>query len=150
MAQYNLRKPERVKNFQKYVERAIKNEEFVEITKVNTKSLDMNGYFHVIVPYFALKLARSYNYTRETLIKKIICPELFTEKRYDRNTGEEYDHPLGWADLGQHKAHLVIAKVHAYANIECGIRLPEPQDLIHEEVQRQIRQELDDAKEFLY
>ncbi len=150
MAKYDTTKPERADLLRKYVERAIKNGDYVEAKKVDLKSLSLNGYFHVIIPYFALRLYRSYNWTREILVKTIICPDLFTEKRHDRNTGEECDHPLRWRDLDSHRAHLVVSRVLHYASIECDIRLPEPQDLLHPEVQKEINLELDQAKEFLY
>ena len=150
MAKYDTKKPERAAQLLKYIERCIKNGDYVEAKKVNLKSLSLNGYFHIIVPYYALQLTRSYNWTREVHIKQHICKDLFTEIRHDRTTGEEYGHPLGWRDLDSHRAHLVVQRVLNYASIEENIRLPEPNDLLHPEVQKEILQDLDEAKDYLY
>jgi len=150
MAKYQTSIPEKAELARKNLERHIKQGNYIEQTKIDLKSLSLNGYFHILIPYFALRLTMSYNWTRETLIKQVICPDIFTEKRHNRTTGEEYDHPLGWRDLNSHKAHQVVQRVINYASIEYSIRLPDPSDLVYPEIRIEILQEIEEAKEFLY
>lgn len=150
MAKYDLEKQERVKNARSWLDRAIKEKAFIEMKKINLKSLEINNYFHLIVTYFAACLGCSVRYTREELVKRDICKSIFVQKRYSTKGGQEFLHVKGWADLDQTQAHAVVEMIHNFAAIECEIKLPKPEDLVYPEAQREVKAEIENAKHFLY
>lgn len=150
MATYDTLKPERVKHARAQLERLIKKGAYVKIENVDCKSADINSYFHLIVTYLAVQLGCTVHYAKEDIVKKIICPEIFLEERFMKNGGEAFTHVRSWAKLNTTEANRVVNKLRNYSSIELGIRLPEPPDLAYPQAQREIRAEIEAAKDYLY
>ena len=98
-------------------------------SKKSKKSLSQNGYFHLIVSYFALEYGETADYVKQNIVKQVVCPDVFVTERANRKTGEMRPDLRSWSDLTKEECSLVIDRFLNWSSKEAGIRLPDPSDL---------------------
>lgn len=128
---YNPNKPidiqraiEKIKHF------IAKGQPFELKQKPVIKSIKQNSYFHLIVGWFAWEYGEDFDYVKQEMIKKLICPEVFRTERTNRQTGEMREAWKSFATITKDETTFVINKFRDYSAKQAGIYLPEPSDLV--------------------
>ena len=101
----------------------------VDLTDKSKKTTSQNGYFHLIVSYFALEYGETASYVKQHIVKQLVCPDVFVTERANRKTGEIRPDLRSWSDLTKEECSLVIDRFLNWSFKEAGIRLPDPSDL---------------------
>lgn len=112
------------------LEQLIKTGKTFELTaKAEPKSLAQNRYFHLICGWLGIELGYSLEYTKQNIVKRLICPDTFVVERVSTKTGEAYQDVRSFAELTDQETTAIINRVRTYASTEWSIYLPEPSDL---------------------
>ncbi|WP_445453128.1 hypothetical protein [Flavobacterium sp. 25HG05S-40] len=95
-----------------------------------SKSSNQNRYFHLIVGWFAWEYGEDFEYVKQEIIKRIVCPEVFRTERTNERTGEIREDWKSFANIDKDQTTYVIDKFRDYSAKHAGIYLPEPKDLV--------------------
>lgn len=112
------------------LEKLIADKKYFELRAIERKSTAQNRYFHLICGALALELGYSIEYTKQHVIKQIICPSFFVVERVSHKTGEHYQDIRSITELSKDEFTAVIDRVITQAKIEFGVYLPDPNDLV--------------------
>lgn len=93
------------------------------------KSIQQNSYFHLIVGWFAWEYGEDFEYVKQEMIKKLICPEIFKYDKVNERTGEVREAYKSFATITKEETTYVIDKFRDYSAKKAGIYLPEPSDM---------------------
>jgi uncharacterized protein (DUF2164 family) len=127
---YNLEKPIDVQRLVAKVKYYIQKKQPIELKRMSVKkSIAQNSYFHLIVSWFAFEYGEDFNYVKQEIIKKIVCPEIFKSEFINEKNGECREHWLSFSTLDKDQTTYVIDKFRDYSSKRAGIYLPEPDDL---------------------
>lgn len=127
---YNPKNPTDVKRSIEKIKHLIAKGKPFEIKSISTrKSINQNSYFHLIVGWFAWEYGEDFDYVKQEMIKKIVCPEIFKTERVNERTGEVREAWKSFSTIDKDQTTYVIDKFRDYASKQAGIYLPEPNDL---------------------
>jgi hypothetical protein len=127
---YNPQKPIDIQRAIEKIKHFIAKGQPFELKRISQKkSVNQNSYFHLIVGWFAWEYGEDFEYVKQEMIKKIICPEVFRYERANEKTGEVRDAYKSFANIDKDQTTYVIDKFRDYASKQAGIYLPEPTDL---------------------
>lgn len=105
-----------------------------------SKSSNQNRYFHLIVGWFAWEYGEDFEYVKQEMIKKQICPEIFKTERANTRTGEVREAWKSFSTISKDDTTYVINKFRDYSSKEAGIYLPSSDDLaILQEIEVQLK-----------
>lgn len=127
---YNPSKPIDVQRAIEKIKHFIAKGQVFELKRMQTsKTPSQNSYFHLIVGWFAWEYGEDFEYVKQEMIKKLICPEVFKYERINDKTGECREAYKSFANISKDQTTYVIDKFRDYASKQAGIYLPEPSDL---------------------
>lgn len=128
---YNPQKPNDVLRAVEKLKHLIAKGQPFELKRMTRrKSVNQNSYFHLIVGWFAWEYGEDFEYVKQEIIKKIVCPEVFKTDRVNEKTGEVRDAWKSFASIDKDQTTYVIDKFRDYSSKQAGIYLPEPTDLV--------------------
>jgi 3-hydroxyisobutyrate dehydrogenase-like beta-hydroxyacid dehydrogenase len=143
MAKYDLKKPMRRAQFERYVKQLLDSEAFAELKKITDRSLKQNNYYHLIVSYYAIEFGYSKSYA-ERIFKEQVNPNIFVVEKMSKD-GEMYKDTLSSAKVTMADLALSIERFHNHS-AKGGLRLPHPEDLMY---LREIMEAIEQNKEHL-
>ena len=144
---FDLKKKTEQDRFNRRCKTAIEKGWFVDLTNKTKGTPSMNSYFHLICAYFGTQTGYTKEYVKQTIVKQIVCPDVFNVEKVNKmRGGEMYRVIESWADIGHEKQNHVINKFINWSWETAEIRLPNPDDL---QYIREIQIEVDRNKQYL-
>lgn len=131
------------------LEQLIESGQPFELTNVKKRSLSQNNYLHLGLSYLALELGYTLEYTKLRLFKLTWCKETFLVEKTSNKTGEIFTDIRSTASLNKEEMSHVIGILIEKAMLVCGVRLPDPSDLLYQEEMIQIAQEVYNNQKYL-
>ena len=129
MAKYDLKKPMRRAQFERYVKQLLDSDAFVELKKITDRSLSQNSYLHLILSYYGVEFGYSLNYVKQVIFKELVNPSIFIVDKMSKD-GELYKDILSSAVVSMADLALSIDRFKNHS-AKGGLRLPEPSDLMY-------------------
>ena len=111
MAKYDLKKPTRRAQFERYVKQLLDSECFVELKKITDRSISQNNYLYLILSYYAVEFGYSLNYTKQEIFKKLVNPNTFIVEKVSKD-GELYKDILSTKVITMPNLALSIERFH--------------------------------------
>ena len=127
MAYYNLSSALDVFKVRKRIELLIKNGAIIDLTeKKPPRTVNQNKYLHVCLHYFASQAGmNNVEYVKKFYYKLQCNSDLFIRRQYDKFLKKEVIDLRSSADLTTAEMSLSIDRFRNWADIECGIPIPD-------------------------
>lgn len=123
---YNLSNPLDVQNARTRLETLARKAAVVEVTeKKRRRSLQANGYLHLLLGYFASQTGNTLGWVKQQYYKRVCNPDIFVAERYDETLRRTVRYVRSSADLTTDEMALSIERFRNWAAAEAGIYLPE-------------------------
>lgn len=118
----------------------------VELTeKKPSRTIRQNAYLHLIIGWYAVETGNTIEYVKQNYFKKLCNPDLFLKIIPDKHLGEvQVLRSSRDCDTGE--MTLAIERFRMWANNECDIYLPSPDE---REFLQHIEVEIDKQKQWL-
>ena len=128
----DLSNPIEVERANKRLEWLIEKQKMINLTEVRKKRSDsQNGYFHLLIGWFALEYGETKEYVKQIMFKRDVNPELFRMKYHNQKQGTERVAWRSTADLDTKEMTIAIEKFRDYSAKEAGIYLPDPENVAY-------------------
>ena len=117
----DLSKQFEAKKAQVKLQQLIKKGAKVELTeKKGVRSVKQNAYFHAVLTIFAVSYGETREYTKQTIFKATVNPEIFIYERANTITGEVREDLKSSKDITTQEMNLAIERFRNFAS-ENGI-----------------------------
>lgn len=114
-----------------------KGKRFELKAKHDRRSISQNNYLHLILSFFGLETGYTLQEVKQDIFKKYVNPTLFYEGEFDGVV--KIERWRSSAALDKAEMTLAIDRFRNFASKECGIYLPEPEDLVLlQEIEREL------------
>jgi len=126
---YDFKHTDQQHKAHQYLLKLIERESKAELKNIPDKrSISQNAYFHVLINLFAIEYGDTANYVKQTLLKEIVCLEIFKTTHTNRKTGEIRGDWRSSADLDSKEMTQVIDKFRTWSSMTAGIYLPSAEE----------------------
>ena len=107
-----------------------KGQKFELKAKHPKRTISQNSYLHLILTWFGIETGYTIEEVKQDIFKKVVNPTIFYEGEFEgKSTGIKIERWRSTASLETNELTLAIDRFRNFASIECGIYLPEPNDL---------------------
>lgn len=128
-----------------YLTYLITNGKTFDLTEKRAKrTYSQNNYIHLILSYWGLYFGYTLQETKQEVLKKAVCPDLFYEGK--KNGVVDVEKWRSTADLNTAEMSIVTDRFRRFSD-DLGLWLPEPKDLAY---LREIENELERYESKLY
>lgn len=144
---YDCRNPLDKENFLARAQFLANREDVVELRTKRQRSLNQNGYLHVILDWFGCQYGEDAEFVKTEYFKKLVNPDYFIlGKKRSKFSGQEYYQLRSTADLTTEEMSVCIERFRNWASKEAGIYIPTAEEGI---IIRQCEIEIAKARRYL-